>query len=393
VNVPAIDVDGLWETLLELLRIPSPTGYTDRIVHRMVELLSPLDAEVRVTRRGAIRARLKGEAPAPARAILSHLDTTGAMVRSLKANGRLAVVPVGTWSSRFAEGSRVTVFAESGPIRGTVLPLKASGHAFDREVDEQPVGWDHVEVRVDVPAAGRADLEREGLAVGCFVAVDPATEVTENGYVVSRHLDDKAGVAAVLGAARAATSAGRPLPVDCNLLFTISEEVGTGASAVLHGDVAEIVAVDNAVPAPGQESIEDGVTVAMADSTGPFDFHLTRRLLDLCAAQGLRHVRDVFRHYRCDAASAVEAGNDLRTALIGVGVDASHGNERTHIGSIVETARLLAAYMLAPAMFARDREAIAPLGSFPSQPTPGSPAEPVLPQDMPGRQGGDEGSA
>jgi len=147
--------------------------------------------------------------------------------------------------------------------------------------------------------------------------------------------------------------------------------------------VAEIVAVDNATPAPGQSSIENGVTIAMADSSGPFDYHLTRRLIALAEEHAIPHARDVFRYYRCDVASAVEAGNDLRTALMGIGVDASHGHERAHIDSIRATADLVAAYMLSPALFERDRELLAPLGEFQDQPTPPPPGDAVVPDTLP----------
>lgn len=378
-----VDVEGLWELLLDLLRIPSPSGYTDHIVHHVVDLLTPLGCRVEVTRRGAIRACFEGRRSTPARALVSHLDTTGAIVTDLKDNGRLALAPIGTWSSRFAEGARVTVFSGAGPARATVLPLKASGHIFNEEVDSQPNAWSQVEARVDLPLRRREDLEQAGFHVGDFVAFDSAPEVTESGFVVARHLDDKAGVVAMIAGARAALETGRELPVETRLLFTITEEVGSGASAVLHGDVAEMVAVDNSTPGPGQHSIEDGVTVGMADSSGPFDYHLARRLLDLAREHGICHARDVFRFYRCDAASAVEAGNDLRTALIGVGVDASHGHERTHVDSIRATAELVAAYMLSPALFERDRKALAPLGDFQDQPTQPPPGDAVVPDTLP----------
>lgn len=385
-NAPSIDADRIWDDLLALLQIPSPTGYTDHIVHHVVERLESLDVPVEVTRRGAIRARVPGRKSSPARAIVTHLDTIGAIVTGLKDNGRLALAPIGTWSSRFAEGARVTIFKDEGQARGTILPLKASGHVFGDEVDTQPCTWNQVELRVDAPLHDRADLEKGGFHVGDFVAVDPAPEVTEDGYVISRHLDDKAGVAAVLEGARAALALGTPLEVECRLLFTITEEVGSGASSVLHGDVAEMVAIDNATVAPGQESIEDGVTIAIADSSGPFDYHLTRRLIELCGEGSIRHARDVFRYYRCDAAAAVEAGNDLRTALLGIGLDASHGIERTHIDSMRATAELVARYMHAGPLFSRDRKPLAPLGDFPEQPFSPPPGEAVVPDTMPDGQ-------
>ncbi len=362
-----IDPEFLKSTLLGLLQIPSPTGYTDVIVHHMCERLTELGLGYELTRRGAIRAHLKGKERRPARAIVAHLDTLGAMVKSLKPNGRLELVSIGTWSSRFAEGARVTIFTDdSGTKRGTILPLKASGHTFADDIDTQPTSWEHIELRPDEACDSKADLEEAGFSIGDFVAIDPCSEFADNGFMNSRHLDDKAGVACMMAAAKAVRDSGSVVPVDCHLLFTISEEVGTGASAVLHGEVAEMVAVDNAVPAPGQNSRERGVTIAMADSSGPFDYYLTRKLLGLCREHSIEHQRDVFRYYRCDAASALEAGNDIRFALIGFGVDASHGYERTTLDGLVSVSELLASYIESGPTIPRDKVALGPIDGFPT---------------------------
>ena len=145
-------------------------------------------------------------------------------------------------------------------------------------------------------------------------------------------------------------------------------KVGSGASAVLHGDVAEMVTIDNGTPAPFQASSEFGATIAMADSAGPFDYHLLRHLIQLCETHGIRYQRDLFKDYRSDSASAVEAGNDIRTALVTFGVDSSHGYERTHLNSLESIAQLLAVYMQSEPMFARDRQPLGPLEDFPTQP-------------------------
>jgi peptidase M42 family hydrolase len=368
-SLPPVDVDYLQKLLLELLLIPSPTGYTDRIVHRVGEELERLGIAFDLTRRGAIRANIPGLRKTPTRAIVSHLDTLGAMVKNLKSNGRLEIVPIGHWSSRFAEGARVSIVTDNhGSKRGTILPLKASGHTFNEEIDSLPVRWENVEVRTDDFCRNGAELEQAGFNIGDFITIDPNPEITESGFINSRHLDNKAGVAAKLAAAHALISAKVDVAVDCHLLFTISEEVGSGASAVLHGDVAEMVAVDNATPAPGQNSRERGVTIAMADSTGPFDYHLTHKLIDLCQLHEIEHQRDVFKYYRCDAASALEAGNDIRTALVCFGADASHGYERTHVEALRSLAELLVAYACSDPTFDRDRLALAPLEGFPTQP-------------------------
>ena len=363
-----IDMAYLTDTMLKLLEIPSPSGYTDQVVHFVGQELDALGVPFELTRRGAIRATLSGTVKDPARALVAHVDTLGAMVKCLKPNGRLEVVPIGTWSSRFAEGARVTIFTGSSSLRGTILPLKASGHIFNREVDSQPVTWQNVEVRVDARCSNEADLRKLDIDVGDFIGVDACHERLDNGFVNARHLDDKAGVACLLAAAKAVTKAKVTLPFDCYLLFTLSEEVGSGASAVLHGHVAEMVAVDNGTPGPGQQSDEFGVTVCMMDLSGPFDYHLSRKLLQLAATHDIAARPDVFRYYRSDAASATEAGSDIRTALMCFGVDASHGYERTHTDALRAIAELASVYVQSPLTFGRDRKDLGPLKGFPTQP-------------------------
>lgn len=365
-----IDLTYVKAVLARLLEKPSPSGYTDSIVHLAGEELERLGIDYDLTRRGAIRADLRGSQQSPDRAIVSHLDTLGAMVKALKPNGRLSVVPIGTWSPRFAEGARVTVFSDDGRTRrGTILPLKASGHVYGADIDTQPADWGNLEVRVDERVASREDLQALGFNVGDIIAIDPAPEFADNGFVNARHLDDKAGVAAILGAAKAVVEAAVPLPVDCHLLFTISEEIGVGASHVLHGDVAEMVSIDNGTLAPGQNTSEFGVTIAMQDMTGPFDWHLSHMLLKLCREHDIEHARDVFSYYRSDAAAALEAGNDIRTALVCFSLDASHGYERTHMSSLEAVAKLLTLYMQSPPAVRHDKEKLGSIEGFPTQPT------------------------
>jgi peptidase M42 family hydrolase len=294
------------------------------------------------------------------------------MVKAYRDNGRLEVVPIGTWSSRFAEGARVTVFTDGQRrLRGTLLPHKASGHVYNEEIDEQPIDWVNLELRLDEKVNSEADTRALGVQIGDIIAIDAGPEFTENGFINARHLDDKAGVAAVLAAAKAVKEANARLAMDCHLLFTISEEVGVGASHVLHGDVAELVSIDNGTIAPGQYTAEYGVTVAMQDSSGPFDWHLTRSLLGLCESHGIDHSRDVFRYYRSDAAAALEAGNDIRTALVCFALDSSHGYERTHMESLTALSRLLVLYMQTRPLFARDTETIGPMGDLPASESDG----------------------
>jgi len=367
----AIDASYLTDLLGRLLVTPSPSGYTDAVVRLCARELERLGVPYELTRRGAIRATLAGHRTQPARSLVAHVDTLGAQVKRLKDNGRLELVPIGHWSARFAAGARCTLFTDIAAFRGTILPLKASGHTFNEEIDTQPTGWPHVELRVDVPAWDRPGLEAHGIHVGDIVAIDAAPEFLPNGFINARHLDDKAGVAVLFAAMAALRSIGRVPPVAVHFLFTIAEEVGVGASAVLHGDIASMVTIDNGTTAPGQNSRETGVTVAMADQTGPFDYHLTQKLLRLARENAIPHQRDVFRYYRSDSAAALEAGNDIRTALLTFGVDASHGWERIHRDALVDLARLVAIYVMSTVELPRDANELASLDGFTRQPAQG----------------------
>jgi peptidase M42 family hydrolase len=368
-HLPDIDTAYLKEQLAQLLSIPSPTGYTDTIARFVSEELERLGISYSLTRRGAILALYRGRQMEGARAIVSHLDTLGATVKMIKENGRLELVPIGTWSARAAETTRCTIYTEDGSFRGTILPLKASGHTFNKEIDTQPVGWPYVEVRIDADCWDRASVEELGIHIGDTVAIDPGTEILENGYIVSRHLDDKAGCAVALAAIKALIDAQVDVPVDIHFIFTVTEEVGSGASAVLLDNVVAMVSIDNGTTAPGQNSAEFGATIGMADQVGPFDYHLTRKLIRLCREHGIRHQRDVFRYYRSDSASALEGGADVRTALITFGIDASHSYERIHLHALKSLAELVVAYCASDVEIARDVEELAGLEGFTEQPT------------------------
>jgi peptidase M42 family hydrolase len=364
-----IDTEWMREVLLDLLRIPSPTGRTDAVMQYVGERLEEIGLPFELTRRGAMVGRLDAAEGELARAVVVHTDTIGCMVSELKDNGRLRLVPVGTHSARFSEGARVTVYTDD-PERwytGTVLPTKASGHAFGDEIDSQPVGWDHVEVRVDEQVDDADDLAELGIQIGDHVAHVASPMISRSGYLNSRHLDDKGGVAAVLAAFKAVIERGEPLEVGAHLLVTIAEEVGHGASSGLYQDVAELLSIDAAVAAPGQASTETGVTLAMQDLHGPFDYHLTRRLHQLARDHDIESHRDVFRYYRSDVAAALEAGAETRAALIGFGVDATHGHERTHLEALHNTARLVSLYLQTPLTFENwDAAPKGPLERFPS---------------------------
>ncbi|GGE37479.1 peptidase M42 [Marinicauda pacifica] len=364
-----IDDRYLSDMLKQLLETPSPTGYTDEITRLCCRELERLNIGYEITRRGAIRALIRGGERQPGRAIIGHIDTLGAQVKGLKSNGRLEVRMIGHWSARFAEGARVKIFTiHNDAYRGTILPLKASGHTFGDEIDTQEVSWENLEIRVDVRAEDEKDLKAIGFDIGDMVAVEPQPEFFDNGFIVSRHLDDKGGVAAMFAAMKSIRESDVALPVDAYFLLSITEEIGQGASGILTKDVASLVAIDNGTVAPGQNSSEYGVTIAMGDQVGPFDYHLTQKLIRVCEENDIEFQRDLFRYYRSDSASAIESGEDVRTALVTFGIDSSHGYERTHIHSLHSVARLIRAYVCSEIEIPRDKDDLGDLSGFTEQP-------------------------
>ncbi|GAA4284826.1 osmoprotectant NAGGN system M42 family peptidase [Brevibacterium daeguense] len=368
-----IDTEWMIDILFRLLRTPSPSGRTDAVMQYIGDIVSDLGLESRVTRQGTLVVELPGETETVDRALVVHADTIGCMVAGLKDNGRLQVVPIGTFSARFAEGARVQIITEQPDevYTGTILPLKSSGHAYGDEIDDQEISWDHVEVRVDERVSDKAGLEELGIEIGNTVALLSVPMTSRSGYINARHLDGKAGVAIALAAAKSVKEGRLRLPHRTSIMVTIFEEVGHGASSGVSEDVAELVSIDNAVCAPGQNSIEYGVTIPLKDLHGPFDYHLTRKLIRLAQKHGLPVARDIFKFYRSDVAAALEAGAGARAALVAFGLDASHGWERTHVESLVACADLITLWLQTPLTMGEwDKQKVGPLENFPSQRQP-----------------------
>lgn len=332
-----------------LLNTPSPTGFTEKIVLLVEQILLEWGLVSRTTNRGSLVVTLPGKKKSYKKTLSAHLDTLGARVHLLKPNGRCSVMPIGTWSSRFAEGARVTIHSgtkENKNFRGTLLPLLASGHAYNLGVDNQPVNWEQIELRIDERVYSQKDLQNLGIDTGDYISIDPQTEINENGYIFSRHLDDKAGVVTLLVAIKKLldTKKNNELPHPVDIVFTVREEVGDGGSAILDDTVKEFITVDNAVHSPNQNSSEFGVTFGMGDQTGPYDQKLIDHLVNICQTCDIQYQKDLFRFYRSDLAAALEAGNDTLIAHIGFGLDASHGYERTHLHALESIVKLVYQY-------------------------------------------------
>lgn len=344
-----IPTEAMLDFLVRLLNTPSPTGDTERALALCDEAFTALGLSARRLRKGGLLLTWEADAAHP-RALTAHVDTLGAVVRTIKNNGRLQLTSVGSFDWHAIETEGCTIVTASGKTyRGTILPIKASVHIYGQEARDLERKAENYEVRIDAHTHSEEDTRLLGINVGDFVYFDPRVEVV-NGFVRSRHLDDKAGVACIYGALAALKQAGLAPRYRLTVLISAFEEVGHGAAVGLPDDTEELVAVDMAAAGGEQASDEFSVGICAKDSGGAYHLGLRRKLERLAEAEGIPYRTDIYPYYGSDGEAAWRAGADLRVALIGPGVDASHSYERTHTASLEATAQLIAAYLLDEAL-------------------------------------------
>ena len=338
-----LDTSYITRTLLELLAIPSPTGFTEAAMAYVEKELRSLGVASRRTPKGALLWTLPGMQGS--RAVASHVDTLGAMVKEIKKEGRLRLTALGEYDWATIEGAECKVHTFGGKVvTGTVVNIKQSGHVFGAALRELKRSAAVMEVRLDVETGSREETEAYGVAVGDFVSFDSAAKLTDAGYVKGRHIDNKAAVAICLGVTKAFVAANTPLPTDLHFFVSNYEEVGHGAAAGIPADISELLCIDMAAVGDGQTSDECSVTLCVKDSSGPYDYAMNATLRKLATAHDIPLKVDIYPYYGSDASAAWRAGGSYRAALIGPGVDASHAFERTHQKALDATAKLLLAY-------------------------------------------------
>jgi putative aminopeptidase FrvX len=332
--------------LIGLLNTPSPTGFTDAAIEYVQRAIEPLPVSCRRTLKGALVAEWPGRSSTAPRALTAHVDTLGAMVKQIKPNGRLRLTKIGGFHWNTVEGEGCTVFTATGrQIRGALLVVKSSSHVHGNDTGDAKRDDAGMEVRIDEDSASAEQTRGLGIKVGDFVTFDPRVETGPAGFLRSRHLDDKASVAAVVWAMRALAEAGEQPAQTTTFHFSNYEEVGHGAASGFPDNLAELLAVDMAAIGDGQESDERHVTICTKDSGGPYHLGMRRRLEHLAAQAGIPYRLDIYPYYGSDGEAYWRAGGDVRVGLIGPGVDASHSYERTHIDALVRTAQLLGEYL------------------------------------------------
>ncbi len=336
------------DLLKELAEIPSPSGYTMDVMAKISSLLTAWNVDYKTTHKGAVIATIPGNNQKQHRLLTAHVDTLGAMVKEIKPSGRLKLSLVGGFKFNAIEGENCLIHKADGTtISGTILLHQTTVHVY-KDAGTAERNADNMEVRLDEKAFSKEDVRKLGIEVGDFVSFNPRFEATASGYIKSRHLDDKASTALLLQLVKQLSETKEPLPYTTHFYISNNEEIGYGGNASIPVETQEYIAVDMGAIGDGQESDEYTVSICAKDSSGPYHYGLTRHLISLAQTQGIDYKVDIYPYYGSDASAAISAGHDIKHALFGPGIEASHSYERTHTDSLKAAAALLHAYVLSP---------------------------------------------
>lgn len=331
------------EILRELSAIYSPSGMTREALAYVEKLAHQAGINSYYTNKGAL---IVGNHPAPKIAVAGHVDTLGLMVKEIKGDGNLAFTKIGGPILQAFEGGTVRIFTESGKVYTGSLILNNPAAHVNNKVSEAPRSDATMHIRLDAEVKNAKDTKKLGIEVGDFIAFDAGFEFTDTGFIKSHFLDDKAGCAAMIESfLELGAKALSRIPV--MYFFSNYEEVGHGACAGLPDTIVEMLVVDMGVVGDGVAGDEQSVSICVKDSSGPYDFEFRNKLINLARKNKIEFKPDVFPYYGSDGSAALRAGLDAKVGLIGPGVSASHGNERTHLKGLSATAKLVISYLKA----------------------------------------------
>lgn len=333
-------IDFIAEQLKALTAIPSPSGYTKNATDYLMKLLQDMGYEPELSRKGNVFVTLGGEGEPLV--LAAHVDTLGAMIRSIKDNGRLRPTTLGghVWST--ADGENCTIHTRDGKVyTGVVLNTEPSAHVADKKVETLE---ENMEILLDEPVSTKAETLALGIQTGDIIAMDPRTVITESGYIKSRFLDDKLSASILLGIAKIVKDESLSFHRKVSLLFTVYEEVGHGGSFVPE-DTTEMISVDMGCVGADLGCTERMVSICAKDSGGPYNYDLVTELSNIAKEEQLDYAIDVYPHYGSDVEATLHAGYDIRHGLIGPGVYASHNYERSHLDGVKNTFLLLTTYI------------------------------------------------
>ena len=329
----------------ELLAIDSPSGYTRKAADWVKEAFSSLGFDAQLTTKGGVLVNLGGADEKDALLLEAHTDTLGAMVAEVKANGRLRLTPLGGMRAENAETENVRVHTRTGRIiEGTVQLCNASVHV-NGQYGETKRSFDTVEAVLDEDVKTADETRALGVEVGDIVCFEPRTRITSSGYIKSRFLDDKLSVGVLLGLAKYLHDTGKMPARRVYAHVTVYEEVGHGGAGSVPSGVSEAISVDMGCVGDGLTCTEKQVSICVKDSGGPYSYEVVGKLIDAAKKEGADYTLDVYPHYGSDVEATLRAGFDIRHGLIGPGVYASHGYERSHLDGVEHTLRVLKGYL------------------------------------------------
>ena len=337
--------DFIVQETCKLLAIDSPSGYTDNAADFVMTEFQALGYAPVKTRKGGVLVDLGGADAEDGVLLETHLDTLGGMVAGIKSNGRLRVTNIGGMNANNAEAENVRVVTKfDGSYEGTLQLTDASVHV-NGDYSTTSRTWEHMEVVLDEHVSSKEDVQALGIGVGDFVCFDPRTRVTEKGYIKSRFLDDKLSVGILLGLAKYLRDKDLRPKRKIYVHITVYEEVGHGGAGSVPAGVTEAISVDMGCVGEGLRCTEKQVSICAKDSGGPYSYQVVGKLIDAAMREKADYAVDVYPHYGSDVEATLGAGSDIRHGLIGAGVYASHGYERSHMDGVFNTLKLLKGYL------------------------------------------------
>ena len=343
--IEKIYADYAWEQAAAVLAIDSPSGYTDKAAQWVKEAFEKLGFEARITTKGGVLVDLGGENAEDGLMLAAHADTLGGMVAMVKGNGRLKLTSLGGMNANNAETENVRIYTRSGRVlEGTCQLCNASVHV-NGDYSSAKRSWDTVEIVLDEDVSSAADVQKLGIEVGDIVCFDPRTKRTDSGYLKSRFLDDKLSVGILLGFAKYIADNHITLKRRTYVHITVYEEVGHGGSGSVPVGVTEAISVDMGCVGDGLSCTEKQVSICAKDSGGPYSYEVVGKLIDAAKKTQADYAVDVYPYYGSDVEATLRAGFDIRHGLIGAGVYASHGYERSHIDGVYNTLKVLCGYL------------------------------------------------
>ena len=337
--------DYAWEQAAAILAVDSPTGFTQNAAQWAKNAFEKLGFSATITTKGGVLVDLGGEDEQDALLLAAHADTLGAMVAEVKGNGRLRLTPLGGMSANNGEAENVRVYTRCGKVyEGTLQLCNASVHV-NKDYSTTQRSFDTTEVVLDEDVSSAKDAEGLGIQTGDIVCFDPRTRRTASGYLKSRFLDDKLSVGILLGFAKYLSNEKITLKRKTYAYITVYEEVGHGGSGSVPAGVTEAISVDMGCVGNGLKCTERQVSICCKDSGGPYSYEVVGKLIDAAKKTDADYAVDVYPYYGSDVEATLRAGFDIRHGLIGAGVYASHGYERSHIDGVYNTLKVLCGYL------------------------------------------------